>query len=52
MKIKRFNNISEDKQEEKMFTSSTREIRKYPDVKKLVRDDIKKHAKAYEILSK
>ena len=52
MKIKRFNKVDEDKQEEKLFTSSTGETRKYPDVKKLVREDIKKHAKAYEILSK
>lgn len=52
MKTKKFNKISEDKQEEKLFTSSTRETRKYPDIKKLVRDAIKKHAKAYEILSK
>ena len=46
--MKRFNK----EEEEKLFISSTGETRKYPDVKKLVRDDIKKHAKAYEILSK
>ena len=32
MKTKRFNEISKDNQEEKLFTSSTGETRKYPDV--------------------
>lgn len=33
----------------KILNAKTKE---YPNVKKLVKDDIKKHLKAYEILSK
>lgn len=49
-KIKRLSNLRGEEQRE--FTSSSGKKMKFPDIKRLVKDNIKKHKETYELLAK
>jgi hypothetical protein len=49
-KIKRLSNLKYKELRE--FTSSSNKKMKFPDIKRLVKDNIKKHKETYELLSK
>lgn len=53
-KVKRFNKVSKESsdKEQRQFTSSSGKVMNLPNIKELVREDMRKHKEAYEILSK